>query len=66
MRELTLEKQTQDELLRQRERELVSLKEALKDKGSDHDQEVEDLKQQFQQNLKQLRKDYEDTFKARI
>ncbi|KAJ7307245.1 hypothetical protein JRQ81_009241 [Phrynocephalus forsythii] len=65
LRELTLEKQTQDELLRQRERELVALKEALKDEGSNHDQEVEELKEQFQQDLQQLRKDYEDTFKVK-
>ncbi|XP_072840271.2 cingulin isoform X2 [Pogona vitticeps] len=65
LRELTLEKQTQDELLRQRERELVALKDALKDEGDSHDQEVEELKQQFQQDLKQLRKDYEDTFKVK-
>ncbi|XP_042295320.1 cingulin isoform X2 [Sceloporus undulatus] len=65
LRELTLEKQTQDEVLRQRERELSSLKAALKDEGADHEEEVAQLKRQFQQDLQQLRKDYEDAFKVK-
>ncbi|KAJ6652797.1 hypothetical protein lerEdw1_010651 [Lerista edwardsae] len=64
LRELVLEKQAQDELLRQRERELAALKGALKEEVASHDQEVEELKQQFQENLQQLQKDYEDAYKV--
>nr|XP_034953772.1 cingulin [Zootoca vivipara]XP_034953773.1 cingulin [Zootoca vivipara]XP_034953774.1 cingulin [Zootoca vivipara] len=65
LRDLTLSKQTQDDLLRQRERELLALKEALEDEVGGHDQEVTELKQQFQQNVQQLRKDYEEAFKVK-
>ncbi|XP_063001646.1 cingulin [Elgaria multicarinata webbii] len=65
LRELTLEKQTQDELLRQRERELVALKEELEDEAANHDQELEALKRQFQQSAQQLQKEYEDAFKVK-
>ncbi|XP_028564808.2 cingulin [Podarcis muralis] len=65
LRDLTLSKQTQDDLLRQRERELLALKEALEDEVGGHDQEMAELKQQFQQNVQQLQKDYEEAFKVK-
>ncbi|KAF7238322.1 Cingulin [Varanus komodoensis] len=60
LRDLTLEKQAQDEVLRQRERELLSLKEALEDEVASRDQEAEELKQQFQQNMQRLQKECEE------
>ncbi|XP_054853738.1 cingulin [Eublepharis macularius] len=65
LRELVSEKQAQDELLRQRERELAALKGALQEEVASHDQEVEEVKRQFQENLQRLRKDYEDASKVK-
>lgn len=60
------DQQAQDELLRQRERELGAVKGALKEEVASHDQEVEELKQQFQENVQRLRTDYEEAYKARF
>ncbi|XP_038238948.1 cingulin isoform X2 [Dermochelys coriacea] len=66
LRELTSEKQAQDELVHQRERELAALKGALQEEVASHDTEVEQLKQQFQKNLQQLRKDYDEAAKVKV
>ncbi|CAI5798578.1 cingulin isoform X2 [Podarcis lilfordi] len=65
LRDLTLSKQAQDDVLHQRERELLALKEALEDEVGGHDQEMAEMKQQFQQNVQQLQKDYEEAFKVK-
>ncbi|XP_066464965.1 cingulin isoform X1 [Eleutherodactylus coqui] len=50
----------QDDLLRQKERELTALKGALKDEVSSHDQEMERVRQQYQNDMQQIRKNMED------
>ncbi|XP_061462628.1 cingulin [Rhineura floridana] len=65
LRELTLAKQAQDEVLLQRERELAGLKEVLEDEVATRDQEVEGLKRQFQHDAQKLQKDYEEAFKVK-
>ncbi|XP_060614069.2 cingulin [Anolis sagrei] len=65
LRELTLEKQAQDEVRRQREREVSSLKAALKEERSRHEGEAAEMKRQFQQDAQQLRKDSEEAFKVK-
>ncbi|XP_062821351.1 cingulin isoform X2 [Anolis carolinensis] len=65
LRELTLEKQAQDEVRRQREREVVSLKAALKEERSRHEEAAAEMKRQFQQDAQQLRKDSEEAFKVK-
>ncbi|XP_073178526.1 cingulin isoform X4 [Lepidochelys kempii] len=66
LRELASEKQAQDELVHQREQELAALKGALQEEVASHDMEVEQLKQQFQKNLQQLRKDYDEAAKVKV
>lgn len=61
LRQMGLDKQRQEELLHQRERELGALKGALKDEVASHDQELEQLRQQFQKDMKQLKRDFEET-----
>uniref|UniRef100_A0A8D0G6G6 Cingulin n=1 Tax=Sphenodon punctatus TaxID=8508 RepID=A0A8D0G6G6_SPHPU len=66
LRELLSEKEAQDELLHQKERELAALKGALKEEVAGHDREMEQLKQQFQKNAQQLRKEYEAASKVKV
>lgn len=66
LRELASEKQAQAELVHQRERELAALKGALQEEVASHDAEVEQLKQQFQKNLQQLKKDYDEAAKVKV
>ncbi|KAJ1080772.1 hypothetical protein NDU88_000963 [Pleurodeles waltl] len=61
LRQMGMDKQRQEELLHQRERELGALKGALKDEVASHDQELEQLRQQFQKDMKQLKRDFEET-----
>ncbi|XP_069506585.1 cingulin isoform X2 [Ambystoma mexicanum] len=61
LRQLSLDKQRQEELLHQRERELGALKGALKDEVANHDQALDQLRQQFQKDLKQFKRDFEET-----
>ncbi|XP_025048286.1 cingulin isoform X2 [Alligator sinensis] len=63
-RELTAEKQAQDELLRQRERELLALKATLQETAGSHSRELEQLREQFQRSLQQLQKDSDEAVKA--
>ncbi|XP_028832022.1 cingulin isoform X2 [Denticeps clupeoides] len=53
--ELQLLKQKQEDLLRQRERELTALKGALKDEVATHDREIETLREQYSQDMERLR-----------
>lgn len=50
----------QDELLRQKERELTALKGALKEEVANHDQEMERVRQQYQNDVQQLRKNMDN------
>lgn len=50
----------QDELLRQKDRELTALKGALKDEVANHDKEMDQTRQQYQKDLQQLRKNMEN------
>ncbi|XP_056401977.1 cingulin isoform X1 [Hyla sarda] len=50
----------QDDLLRQKERELTALKGALKDEVANHDQEMERVRQQYQNDMQQLRKNMDN------
>ncbi|KYO19695.1 cingulin-like [Alligator mississippiensis] len=65
-RELTAEKQAQDELLRQRERELLALKVTLQETAGSHSRELEQLREQFQRSLQQLQKDSDEAVKGKV
>ncbi|XP_045335175.1 cingulin isoform X2 [Leopardus geoffroyi] len=59
--EVVLEgKQRVEEQLRLRERELTALKGALKDEVASRDQEVEQVRQQYQRDTEQLRRSMQD------
>ncbi|XP_058603760.1 cingulin isoform X1 [Onychostoma macrolepis] len=47
--------QKQEDILRQRERELTALKGALKDEVSTHDKEIEALREQYSKDMERLR-----------
>uniref|UniRef100_A0A672KNX1 Cingulin n=1 Tax=Sinocyclocheilus grahami TaxID=75366 RepID=A0A672KNX1_SINGR len=47
--------QKQEDIVRQRERELTALKGALKDEVSTHDKEIEALREQYSQDMERLR-----------
>uniref|UniRef100_A0A8C0Y7C2 Cingulin n=1 Tax=Cyprinus carpio carpio TaxID=630221 RepID=A0A8C0Y7C2_CYPCA len=51
--------QKQEDILRQRERELTALKGALKDEVSTHDKEIEALREQYSQDMERLRTNME-------
>ncbi|KAK6327252.1 cingulin isoform X2 [Coregonus clupeaformis] len=53
--EATMLSQRQEEVLRQRERELTALKGALKEEVGSHDQEMEALREQYSQDMETLR-----------
>lgn len=52
-------KQSVENILRQRERELTALKGVLKEEVSNHDKAMEDLREQCQQDMDHLRKNIE-------
>ncbi|MEQ2286632.1 hypothetical protein AMECASPLE_004332 [Ameca splendens] len=58
--EATMLYQRQEEVLHQRERELTALKGALKEEVECHDREMEALREQFSQDMKNLRKSMEE------
>uniref|UniRef100_A0A8D2KT57 Cingulin n=1 Tax=Varanus komodoensis TaxID=61221 RepID=A0A8D2KT57_VARKO len=60
LEEVLRAKQKQEEQLRQRERELTALKGALKEEVASHDQELDRVRQQYQQDMEQLRRNMED------
>ncbi|KAM9420075.1 cingulin isoform 1-T1 [Salvelinus alpinus] len=53
--EAAMLRQRQEEVLRQRERELTALKGALKEEVGSHDQEMEALREQYSQDMETLR-----------
>lgn len=57
--EATMLRQRQEETLRQRERELTALKGALKEEVECHDREMETLREQYSQDMENLRKTME-------
>uniref|UniRef100_A0A3Q2QKF4 Cingulin b n=1 Tax=Fundulus heteroclitus TaxID=8078 RepID=A0A3Q2QKF4_FUNHE len=58
--EATMLYQRQEEVLHQRERELTALKGALKEEVECHDREMEALREQFSQDMKNLRRNMEE------
>lgn len=60
LEEILVAKQKQEDQLRQRERELTALKGALKEEVSSHDKELDRVRQQYQQDMEQLRRNMED------
>nr|XP_006013391.1 PREDICTED: cingulin [Latimeria chalumnae] len=64
--ELSSERQQQSDFLRQKERELATLKGALKEEVASHDRQVEQLRHQYQKELEQLRKTHEDSSKNTV
>nr|XP_033779611.1 cingulin isoform X2 [Geotrypetes seraphini] len=65
LKQLRLDWQRQEELLQQRERELGTLKGALKEEASSRDREKEQLQQSFRKDLQQLKKSYEETSRVK-
>eukprot|EP00064_Thunnus_orientalis_P009387 superscaffoldBa00001185_g9411 len=57
--EATMLRQRQDDTLRQRERELTALKGALKEEVECHDREMEALREQYSQDMENLRRTME-------
>ncbi|KAJ8000331.1 hypothetical protein DPEC_G00203720 [Dallia pectoralis] len=53
--EASLLRQRQEEVLRQRERELTALKGALKEEVGSHDQEMESLREQYSRDMEALK-----------
>uniref|UniRef100_A0A8C9WJR2 Cingulin like 1 n=1 Tax=Scleropages formosus TaxID=113540 RepID=A0A8C9WJR2_SCLFO len=53
-------KEEQEEVLRRRERELTALKGALKEEVATHDQEVDTLREQYEQEIRKLLASLED------
>ncbi|XP_078390159.1 cingulin isoform X1 [Cetorhinus maximus] len=53
-------KQTVEDILRQKERELTALKGVLKEEVSSHDKAMEDLTAQYQKDMEQLRKNFDE------
>ncbi|KAJ8396640.1 hypothetical protein AAFF_G00014780 [Aldrovandia affinis] len=58
--EVLLEKEEQEEVLRRRERELTALKGALKEEVATHDQEVDKLREQYEQEICKLQTSVEE------
>lgn len=59
-------RQKQEDILRQRERELTALKGALKDEVSSHDKEIEALREQYSQDMERLRASMEQVSQVHI
>uniref|UniRef100_A0A8C1SI15 Cingulin n=1 Tax=Cyprinus carpio TaxID=7962 RepID=A0A8C1SI15_CYPCA len=58
--------QKQEDILRQRERELTALKGALKDEVSTHDKEIEALREQYSQDMERLRTNMEQVSQSQV
>ncbi|XP_030042957.1 cingulin isoform X2 [Microcaecilia unicolor] len=56
LEEALSQKRKQEELLRQRERELTALKGALKEEVANHDKELDRVRQHYQKDMEQLQK----------
>lgn len=66
MQEVLLAKEDQEELLRKRERELTALKGALKEEVAAHDQEVDNMKEQYETEIGRLQKSLEEARQVRF
>ncbi|XP_067412000.1 cingulin-like protein 1 isoform X2 [Emydura macquarii macquarii] len=64
LQEILMAKEQQEEILRKRERELTALKGALKEEVSNHDQEIDKLKEQHDKELHNLREALEEATKS--
>ncbi|NP_001081970.1 cingulin [Xenopus laevis] len=53
-------RQKQEELLRQKDRELTALKGALKDEVANHDKDLDRVREQYQNDMQQLRKNMDN------
>ncbi|KAL8197019.1 UNVERIFIED_CONTAM: hypothetical protein K2H54_006939 [Gekko kuhli] len=62
---LLVAKEQQEDVLRKRERELTALKGALKEEVSSHDQEMDRLKEQHEEELRALRQDLAEAVKRK-
>ncbi|XP_072320958.1 cingulin-like protein 1 isoform X2 [Eucyclogobius newberryi] len=60
LQQMLLAKEDQDELLHRRERELTALKGALKEEVSAHDQELDKMKEQYEQEISRLQATLEE------
>lgn len=59
-------KEQQEDVLRKRERELLALKGALKVEVSSHDQEMDKLKEQQEQELRVLRERLQEAVEVSV
>ncbi|KAI1904353.1 hypothetical protein AGOR_G00004780 [Albula goreensis] len=64
--EVLLEKEEQEEILRRRERELTALKGALKEEVATHDQEVDKLREQYEQEISKLQISVEEAKQSSV
>ncbi|KAI1889647.1 hypothetical protein AGOR_G00165100 [Albula goreensis] len=64
LEDVLLAKEEKEEVLRKRERELTALKGALKEEVASHDQEVDKMKEQYEQELQKLRLSMEEAKQA--
>ncbi|KAM4662307.1 cingulin isoform 2-T3 [Discoglossus pictus] len=65
LKQMSLEKQRQEQSLYQQERELSALKGALKEEVTGRDRETDKLREQFQKEAFQTKKDYEHLLKTK-
>ncbi|XP_050823863.1 cingulin-like protein 1 isoform X3 [Gopherus flavomarginatus] len=66
LQEIFMTKEQQEEILRKRERELTALKGALKEEVSNHDLEIDKLKEQHEKELQNLRESLEEARKNAV
>ncbi|KAJ8247879.1 hypothetical protein GJAV_G00251600 [Gymnothorax javanicus] len=64
LEEALIAREAKEEILRKRERELTALKGALKEEVSSHDQEVDKMKEQYEQEIQKLRTSVEEAKQA--
>uniref|UniRef100_A0A8C8RY34 Cingulin like 1 n=1 Tax=Pelusios castaneus TaxID=367368 RepID=A0A8C8RY34_9SAUR len=66
LQEILMAKEQEEEILRKRERELTALKGALKEEVSNHDLEMDKLKEQHDKELQNLREVLEEATKRKF
>ncbi|KAM9125568.1 cingulin-like protein 1 isoform 2-T2 [Pangshura tecta] len=66
LQEIFMTKEQQEDILRKRERELTALKGALKEEVSNHDLEIDKLKEQHDKELQNLREALEEARKNAV
>ncbi|XP_062921798.1 cingulin-like protein 1 isoform X1 [Mobula hypostoma] len=65
LEEVLIAKEDQQEMLRRRERELTALRGVLKEEVSNHDREMEELKEQHEKEKQKLRKVIDDLLQSK-